>query len=97
MPSGRRVAMIVSVNLDPVEGSFFTEEDAHRQVQWILDQAIPHYFPGVSSLPADPVPVVRDQEVLPFGDWKMRNPQNNWVKEEYYKLPDLSIQQPESD
>lgn len=96
MPSGRRVAMIVNVNLDPVEGTFHTEEDAHSQIQRILDQTIPHYNPGVSALPAQPTPVVRDQETLPFGDWKMRNRKANWIRDDYYALPDLS-QQPESD
>lgn len=95
MPTGRRVAMIVNVNLDPVEGSFHTEEDAHRQVQWILDQAIPHYFPGVSALPAQPTEVVRNQTTLPLGDWKPKR--QNWIRDDYYKLPDLSKQLPESD
>jgi hypothetical protein len=48
MPQGRRIALTVYVNLDPVPGTFHTEESARETVQRILDQTVPSYFPGVS-------------------------------------------------
>lgn len=48
MPLGRRIPLTVYVNLDPVPGTFNTEDNARETVQRILDESIPHYFPGVS-------------------------------------------------
>ncbi len=92
---GRMIALTVNVNLDPVPGTFHDEADAQRQVQRILDQAIPHYFPGVSlyNPPAQPDP---NQGLLPLGDWRHPRRAKNWIATEYFANP-LQEQQPEGD
>jgi len=43
----KSLTLIVTVNLDPVPGTFHTQESAQEGVQAILTSMIPHYKPDV--------------------------------------------------
>jgi hypothetical protein len=43
----QRVKLEVEVDLDPVPGTFHTEESAREQIHYILLSSIPHYHPRV--------------------------------------------------
>lgn len=49
----RRHAFIIYVNLDPVPGSFYTQESALRNVGGILTNFLSHYEPSVGNAPAE--------------------------------------------
>lgn len=46
-----RRAFVVYVDLDPVPGTFHSQESAQNSIRGILLRAIPHYNPMVSLAP----------------------------------------------
>lgn len=44
-----RITLEVHMDLDPVAGTFSTKESATKQIQALLNQAIPWYNPSVST------------------------------------------------
>lgn len=44
----KSVTLEVTINLDPVPGSFHTVESAQEQVQAMLNSMVPHYKPTVA-------------------------------------------------
>lgn len=47
----RKTVLVIQVDLDSVPGAFHTPESAKKNIQAILDNAIPHYEPRVERLP----------------------------------------------
>lgn len=47
---GKRVALIVEVNLDLVPGHFDNVQDYIKLLQSFLDQTVPHYEPTVREV-----------------------------------------------
>lgn len=47
---GKRVAVIVEVNLDPVPGHFDNVQDYVKLLQSYLDHVVPHYNPAVREV-----------------------------------------------
>lgn len=45
----KRIKLEVYIDLDPVPGTFHSKESARNQVAAILNEAIPHYLPMVST------------------------------------------------
>lgn len=53
---GKRVAILVEVNLDQVPGHFHQVEDYVKLLQSYLDQTVPHYEPTVREVIDFPAP-----------------------------------------
>lgn len=53
MTTTNRVAFLVYVDLDPVPGTFHTQESAQNSLRAILNQHMKHYCPLVSLAPAE--------------------------------------------
>lgn len=49
----KTATLIVTIDLDPVPGSFHTVESAQEIVQAMLNSSIPHYNPDVQIHPKE--------------------------------------------
>lgn len=63
-----RITLIIGIDLDPTPGAFHTKRDMERQVQQLLDQALPHYNPGVAVSSVTQSTNMIGQDQIPFGD-----------------------------